>query len=240
MLRSLAIIGATAVLAACQPAADAGAQTAEVEPGLTMAVSSNANLTDVSGSSVSGASQVGTDPFIVVRDTRRGGPGAGVAWWLRDMDITPTGKSVSGVSITALNAHRGEASAPWCSANALSRASFRASSPGTQAEIDQSMTDTASANFAIRGANITGTGPQDAVVGAFQNCDGRIGSFLLITDREVRPNIIQLEEWPDSQGLIWVREREGGLFVGSCFECDSEMRIILPAGAFPHFKGARH
>ncbi len=240
MLRSLAIIGATVVLAACLPAADAGAETARAEPGLTTAVSSNANVMNVSGSSVSGAIQVGTDPFIVVRDTRRGGPGTGVAWWLRDMDVRPTGTSVSGVSITALNAHRGGGSAPWCSANALSRASFKASSPGTQAEIDQSMTDTASANFAIRGANITGTGPQDAVVGSFLTCDGRVGSFLLITDREVRPNIVQLEEWPDSQGLIWLRQREGGLFVGSCFECDSETRVSLPAGAFPDFQGVRH
>lgn len=240
MPRSFAIIAATVVLAACQPAEKAGAETAKVEPGLTMAASPNSNSRDPGRPSVTGAGQVGRDPFIVVQDTRGGGTGTAVAWWLRDMDIRPTGRSVSGVSIEALNAHRGEASAPWCSANAVSRASFRASSPGTQAEIDQSMTDTASASFAIRGANITGTGPQDAVVGSFQTCDGRIGSFLLITDRDIRPHIVQLEEWLDWKGLIWVREREGGLFVGGCFECDAEMRISLPAGAFPDSQRVRH
>ena len=240
MPRAFAIIAAMAVLAACQPAPDAAVETAGVEPGRTIAASPNPDSRDPGGPSVSGAGQVGTDPFIVVQDTRRGGAGTDVAWWLQDMDIRPNGQSVSGVSIEQLNAHRGEAAAPWCSANAISRASFRALSPATQAEIDQSMTDTVSANFAVRGANITGTGPQDAIVGAFQTCDGRIGSFLLITDRELDPNIVQLEEWLDSRGLIWVRARDGGLFVGSCFECDAEMRISLPAGAFPDFEGVRH
>lgn len=240
MSRSLAIIAAAIALSACQSAANAETENAKVERGSTLAASPASHTSDLAESSVSNIGQVGTDPFIVVLDTRKGGPGSGVAWWLRDMDIRPTGKSVSGVSIDVLNAHRGEASAPWCSANAQSRDSFRASSPDTQAEIDQSMADTAYANFAVRGANITGEGLQDAVVGSFQSCEGQIGTFLLITDRVSRPNIVQLEEWPDFKGLIWVRERAGGLFVGSCFECDAEMRIDLPAGAFPNFQGVRH
>lgn len=240
MLRSFAIIAGAVALTACQPTASADDETAQGEPGLAIAASSSSTSGDLGSASTSGVGQVGTDPFIVVQDTRRGGPSDSVAWWLRDMDVRPTGQSVSGVSIEALNAHRGKASAPWCSANALSRTSFRASSPGTQAEIDQSMTDTASANFAVQGANITGTGPQDAVVGSFQTCDGQIGSFLLITDRENQPSVVQLEEWPDWKGLIRLQERDGGLFVSSCFECDAETRIDLPRGAFPDFQGVRH
>lgn len=227
MLRPFLLTAAT-LLAACQPASETAAstKTEAAAPASSAAPAATAPAAAPSG-------QEGTDPFIVVRNTRRGGDGSGVAWWLRDMDIRPDGTLVSGVSIAALNAHRGGAKTPWCAANALSRQSFTAESSGVRAEIDQSMADTAAANFAIHGVNITGTGPQDGVVGAFKTCDGQVGSFLLITDRETRPNIVRLEEWPDSKGLIRLQERDDGLFVSSCFECDAEERIRLPEGAFP-------
>lgn len=234
MLRSV-ILAAATVLAACQPSSGAASPNEEeATVSSSPAAASSAPAAAAPAPSVN--AQEGVDPFIVVQDTRRGGSGVNVAWWLRDMDVRPTGTLVSGVPIATLNAHRGGSETPWCAVNALSRRSFAAASGEVQAEIDQSMADTAAANFALHGANITGSGPQDAVVGAFKTCDGQVGSFLLITDRETRPGVVRLEEWPDWKGLIWLREREGGLYVGSCFECDAETRIALPAGAFPDLR----
>jgi hypothetical protein len=229
-VRSFLLVTAT-LLAACQP----GSETAPSARAETTAPPSAAVAPAATGpaAAMPSAAQEGADPFVVVRATRRGGSAEGVAWWLRDMDVRPTGAVVSGVSMAALNAHRGRGKAPWCAANAMSRRSFTADSAEVRGEIDQSMADTAAADFDIHGANITGSGPQDAVVGAFRTCDGQVGAFLLITDRENRPNVVQLEEWPDWKGLIRLQERDDGLFVSSCFECDAEQRINLPEGAFP-------
>lgn len=225
------LLTAAAVLAACQPGSETAASARTEAAAPSSSVATPATTTPASVATAS--PQEGRDPFVVVRNTRRGGSGEGVAWWLRDMDVDPDGGAVSGVSIAALNAHRGAGKTPWCAANAMSRSSFTSESSAVRAEIDQSMADTAAANFAIHGVNITGSGPQDGVVGAFETCDGQVGSFLLITDRETRPNIVRLEEWSDWKGLIRLQERDDGLFVSSCFECDAELRIDLPEGAFP-------
>lgn len=161
------------------------------------------------------------DPFIFVLPTRHGGSrdGAGVAWWLKDASIRPQGQAVSGVSMAALNDHRGDmAPNRWCFASPLSRNSFASSDRAIQADIDESMSDPATANFAVSGA-FTGGEPLDAVVGNYQSCDGAVGAFLLITDRSAERRIVFLEEWENWKGLIWLRHQDDALVVGSCFEC---------------------
>lgn len=126
---------------------------------------------------------------------------------------------MSGVSLTSLNEYRGDAAPDrWCFASPLSRNAFVSPDRGIQAEIDDSMSDATAANFAVSG-NFTGGDQFDAVVGNYQGCDGGVGAFLLVTDRSSTPNIVFLQEWETWKGLIWIRQEDDALVVGSCFEC---------------------
>ena len=161
------------------------------------------------------------DPFIFVLPTNEDGTGdgSGRAWWLKGAVIRPMGLAVSGISVATLNEHRGD-TAPnrWCFASPLSRNSFVSPDRAIQADIDQSMSDVAIANFAVSGA-FAGPDVLDGVVGNYQACDGSVGAFLLITDRSATPKIVFLDEWENWKGLIWLQHEDGALVVGSCFEC---------------------
>jgi len=161
------------------------------------------------------------DPFVFVlpMSDDGSGDGSGLAWWLKGAVIRPMGLAVSGVSVATLNEHRGD-TAPnrWCFASPLSRNSFVSPDRAIQADIDASMSNVATANFAVSGT-FAGRDERDAVVGNYQSCDGSVGAFLLITDRSTTPTIVFLDEWENWKGLIWLQREDDALVVGSCFEC---------------------
>lgn len=161
------------------------------------------------------------DPFVFA--TSLSGEGVGIskneAWWLRFLVIRPMGTSVSGVPLASINQQRpGDASSEWCFADALTPKSFTSNLRDVQIEIDRSMADSESANFAVSGP-FTGDEMLDAVVGNYETCHGQQGAFLLITDRSATPKIIYFNEWENWKGLIWLRLEGDALHVGSCFEC---------------------
>lgn len=167
------------------------------------------------------------DPFIFVlpMNDDGSGDGSGLAWWLKGAVIRPMGSAVSGVDVEALNGWRGDSARNrWCFASPLSRNSFVSPDRAIQADIDASMSDAVTANFAVSGS-FSGQGEMDAVVGNYQSCEGDVGAFLLITDRSASPSIVFLEEWENWQGLIWLQEEGDALLVGSCFECDHVERL---------------
>ena len=161
------------------------------------------------------------DPFVFA--TSLSGDGVGIskneAWWLRFIVVRPMGTSVSGVSLASINQHRsGAASSEWCFADVLTPRSFTSNLREVQIEIDRSMADSESANFAVSGP-FTGAEMLDAVVGNYETCHGQQGAFLLITDRSPTPKIVYFNEWEDWKGLIWLRQEGDALHVGSCFGC---------------------
>lgn len=159
------------------------------------------------------------DPFIFATGLSEDGtPSTNEAWWLRFMVIRPMGTSVSGVTLARINEKRGMAATEWCFADALSSKSFASVHREVQIEIDQSMSNKESANFAVSGP-FTGGETLDAVVGNYETCHGQKGAFLLITDRSPMPKIVHLDEWENWRGLIWLRHEGDSLHVGSCFDC---------------------
>ena len=161
------------------------------------------------------------DPFVFA--TSLSGDGTSIstneAWWLRFMVIRPMGTSVSGVSLASINQQRpGAAPSEWCFADVLTPKSFTSNLRDVQMEIDRSMADSESANFAVSGA-FTGGETLDAVVGNYETCHGQQGAFLLVTDRSPTPKIVYFNEWENWKGLIWLRQEGDVLHVGSCFEC---------------------
>lgn len=171
------------------------------------------------------------DPFVFVEDRDdKGASGEGLAWWLLESKIRPTGKSVSGVTLDHLTKAADDPTSKWCHATAFTPASFVSSSRRVQAEIEETFRKHQGALFRATGA-FTGVAVEDAVVGNYETCDGAVGAFLLITDRaKPTPNIIYLKSFPEWQGLIWIEHEGDALRLSSCFECGHVERLYYDKG----------
>ena len=179
---------------------------------------------------VARAQSPGQDPFVFVSATERHGsrPGpATMAWYLLPMSIRPTGTSVAGVPLSAINAWREEHLRgrpaidvePWCFANALSERSFASPDRTVQANIDQSFRDNPDHRFRLRG-RFTGTDELLAIVGHREDCAGETGSFImLVDDASAPPRVAYVDELPYESGLHFMRLVDGDITVSTCFEC---------------------
>jgi hypothetical protein len=169
------------------------------------------------------AAETSSAPFVFVED-KVDKSGLGLAWWAQGAVIRPMGKQVSGVTLKRLNEKLGKGA--WCYANAFSAASFVSASRRVQAEIDSTMREARLPLFKVSGP-FTGGAEIDAVVGSYEDCDGNVGNFVLITDRaQPQPNVVFLEPFPRWRGLAWISYEEGGLTIGSCFECGHADRLL--------------
>ena len=169
------------------------------------------------------AAEASSAPFVFVED-KVDKSGLGLAWWAQGAVIRPMGKQVSGVTLKRLNEKLSDGT--WCYADAFSTSSFISTSRRVQAEIDSTMREARSSLFKVSGP-FTGGSELDAVVGSYEGCDGTVGNFVLITDRaQPQPNVVFLEPFPRWRGLAWIRYEEGGLTIGSCFECGHADRLI--------------
>jgi hypothetical protein len=181
----------------------------------------------------------GQDPFVFVGELRGGArpDPANTAWHLRPMSIRPTGKSVGGFSLAAINAARALEerrrkvlpAGRWCFANALSERSYSSPSPAVQREIARSFRDNPQYRFALRG-RFTGAGEMLALVGHFQACGGKIGSFILVIDRSgARPRIAYVDALPYESGLQIMRLVNGNITISTCFACGDVTGLFYDA-----------
>ena len=117
------------------------------------------------------------------------------AWYSKTIIARPRGNIVSGVSVKDINNYlslNGRDST-WCYANALTRNSFTSIEKSIRSEIDEDMWGGYSPGFQASGV-FTGRGKQNAIVGIFEDCNGRQSSFILITDRSQPKKIVLIKE----------------------------------------------
>lgn len=174
--------------------------------------------------------QQGRDPFVFVSDREENGAPAdpsALAWYLLPMTIRPTGTSVAGVPVSAINEflQRAQedrpaiAAEPWCFANALSERSFASSSPALQASIARSFASNPDHRFQLRG-RFTGGNELTAIVGHYEECGGEKGSFIMLTDPATSPpGVVYVDLLPIVGGLQYMRLVDGDIAVSTCFEC---------------------
>jgi hypothetical protein len=182
-------------------------------------------------SSSASAQPARPDPFVFIEDRDdKGASGEGLAWWLLESKIRPTGKSVSGVTLDRLTKAADDPTSTWCYATAFTPASFVSASRRVQAEIEETFRKHQGALFRATAA-FTGAAVQDAVVGNYETCEGAVGAFILITDRApLTRGIVHLKTFPDWQGLIWIEHEGDALRLSSCFECGHVDRIYYDKG----------
>ena len=176
------------------------------------------------------AQTAGTDPFVFVSEIEHDGTRVtanGPRWYLLDMTIRPTGTSVAGVPISAVNAflERQLADRPaitperWCFANALSQRSYVSANRHVQANIDELFRENPEARFQMRG-RFTGEGELLALVGHYEDCGGEAHGFIMILETSgPTPTIVHVDTLPYVSGLQYMRMVDGNITVSTCFEC---------------------
>ncbi len=144
------------------------------------------------------------------------------AWWLKTIIARPRGNIVFGVTVNDINNYfslNGRDST-WCYANALTRKSFTSIEKSIRSEIDETMWGEEFHGFQASGV-FTGRGKQDAIVGIFEDCYGRQGSFLLITDRSQPKKIVLIKEMRGFTTFLKLKKSKVGdsLILNSCLSC---------------------
>ena len=177
------------------------------------------------------AQSPGGDPFVFVSAVQEDGssPEAGAfVWYMLPMSIRPTGTSVAGLPIAAINGFRARQDAdpyagpadPWCFANILSEQSYASTNPVVQADIEASFRNNPDHHFQLRG-RFTGQNELSAVIGHAAECDGDKVGFVLLVDPSTTPaTLIHVDSLPFESGLQYMRLVDARLTVSTCFECD--------------------
>jgi len=170
------------------------------------------------------------DPFVTVSAADRAGtPPTNIAWWLRDMVSQPTGTMVAGVSLETINASLDETETPWCAANPLTNASFAATDPALQAELDAYL---AAEGEVFRATMRVGRRDVEAVVGNFRSCSGEVAPFVLLIDQRAHvPRVEFVRMFTDWAPFVTVRRVGDELVFSSCFECDHGEILAYDRGA---------
>ena len=158
-----------------------------------------------------------SDPFVTIKPPA-GGAG-NLAFWIMEMESRPTGASVAGVPVAQFNASLGRGAMPWCTADALTAASFSSSDPAVRSEIRQYLSGP-DGNIFRATTRMTGV-PLLALVGNYRTCSGEAAPFLLLVDpSRARPRVAYLRVFPDWTPFIALQADGNRLIVGSCLECD--------------------
>lgn len=166
------------------------------------------------------------DPLITLTPSRSG---VNEAWWLAPMESRPTGRRVAGLMLDQINAELDETETPWCAADALTNASFVATDPALQAELDAYL---AAEGDVFRATMRVGRRELEAVVGNFRSCAGEVAPFVLLIDQRAHvPRIEFLRMFTDWAPFITVRSLGEELVFSSCFECDHGEILAYDRGA---------
>jgi hypothetical protein len=137
--------------------------------------------------------------------TLRSGP---EAWWLR-ASFNPTGSEVRGIAVKHIRPN-------WCSASEFTHENMKDLLAMEQA--GQTMKE-AGLSFAVTGNFDRTKTKQVALVGVYQECGGKKGSFLLIVD-EGTSKVRYLDPVPGDEQFAAVGANKNDIIFTSCLECD--------------------
>lgn len=148
-------------------------------------------------------------PFISMADTRQSD------WWL-GAEFHPFGQVVRGKPIKSINA-------TWCSANEFERELFpknmlRSDHRGYYDQLGAILKDGRS--FSVTG-KFDGVRQLTALVGVYESCDKKTGTFLLLLDMGKRNTpVVFLKEY-DEQFFAYLQpNKKNELILWDCYECD--------------------
>lgn len=142
-------------------------------------------------------------PFATVK------PGTD-AWWLRT-SFHPMHTEVRGIPVQKIRRN-------WCKATEFTRALM----PKKEMEEDKSeqMMDQVGLAFSFTGNFDRSKTKQVALVGVYQECTGKKGSFLLIIDEETQ-KVRFLDTTPGAQQFAILSVHENDIVLSGCMECDA-------------------
>ena len=155
-----------------------------------------------------GGARAASNDFVTVRPEP-----SSYAWWLR-ADFHPFETQVRGIAVKQIRA-------TWCKATEFRPELFP---PDLAKDFKQPGVDIAfSFDRSFDGSKV----PQTALVGVYEGCDGRRGSFLLVLARlpGKPPTVRFVQEFPDNPFGILAATRDGTIAVFHCLECDNLNRF---------------
>ena len=129
-------------------------------------------------------------------------------WWLR-AEFHPFETAVRGIPISAIRKS-------WCKATEFRKELFP---PEAKSDLDHS-SDLA---FSIDGSFDGSKTRQTALIGVYETCAGKRGSFLLVLTQpsSTRPRIMFVHEMPDDEFGMLMALPDLTIQVFHCLECDS-------------------
>jgi hypothetical protein len=132
------------------------------------------------------------------------------AWWLRT-SFNPTHTEVRGIPVAKIRES-------WCKATEFTRELM----PQKEMEAEQSgkLMDEVGLSFAVTGSFDRSKVKQVALVGAYQTCAGKKGSFLLIIDDGTQ-KVRFVGETPGEHQFAILSVHKNDVVIGYCMECDS-------------------
>jgi len=133
-------------------------------------------------------------------------------WWLRG-EFHPFETEVRGIPIGAIRKS-------WCKATEFRKGLFP---PEAKPDLDQS----GDLAFSIDGSFDGSKTRQTALIGVYETCAGKRGSFLLVLAQpsSTRPKIMFVREMPDEQFGMIAAMPDSTIQVFHCLECDVAMEF---------------
>jgi hypothetical protein len=135
------------------------------------------------------------------------------SWWLR-ASFNPTHTEVRGISVKAIRSN-------WCKATEFAAENMKDLLAQDQAA--ETMKE-AGLGFAVEGYFDGSKTKQIALVGVYQECGGRKGSFLLIID-EGTGNVRYVDPVPGKTQFAAVGADKSDIHFTSCLECDGGVTL---------------
>ena len=133
----------------------------------------------------------------------------GEAWWLRAA-FNPADTQIRGIPVKAIRPN-------WCKATEFTPENMKGLLAQEQAA--ETMKEVGLA-FAVTGRFDRSKTTQVALVGAYQECGGRKGSFLLLID-EGTTKVRYVDTTPGEAQFAAVGADKNDIHLTSCLECDS-------------------
>lgn len=131
------------------------------------------------------------------------------AWWLRT-SFTPAHTEVRGIPVAQIRKN-------WCKATEYT--AERMPQKEMREEASDKIMKEAGLSFAVTGSFDRSKTKQTALVGVYQECGGKKGSFLLVID-EGTSKVRFVEATPGEHQFLAVGASKTDIVTATCLECD--------------------